>query len=456
MIKKSINLQDYSLSKKELLSVDNYRKVRETSVLTVMFTDIKGFTSLTEKNGEVFSEKIRKTHNDLLIPIIVENNEGLIVKHIGDSIMAVFSEPSTAVARAIKIQQALYKFNRDNLDNIKLEVRIGLHMGQIAIENNINLDLFGRHVNRASRVEGLADGRQIYMTYPVFDSARGWIYKHKIGDISWKKHGAYFLKGIKEPIDIFEVVDSNIQIPKPPQKGKKKRNIPKLPVVICLILLGIVLAFAIMQFQKTQVWLSEFWPENVYFNKTGEKILLDNSPVGGNRKVLNKIKSGNYLIFYDVSRIVRFYAPLKVKRGKNHIKPDFKEYRLPSVHRMISLNKNNNFKDKVIATRTAEYTLFDKENKKILNSVEIEISVSGEEVKSEKYEFTAEWNLSLNGKNICFGTKISSEEYKEKIKIFDDELHYYEVYLNLCVGTKHNNANIEIVSSFKDAFVKEQ
>ena len=38
--------QNYSLSKKELISVDNYRKIRETSVLTVMFTDIKGFTDL--------------------------------------------------------------------------------------------------------------------------------------------------------------------------------------------------------------------------------------------------------------------------------------------------------------------------------------------------------------------------------------------------------------------------
>ena len=119
MIKENVIKQDYSLSQKELSSVDNYRKLRETSVLTVMFTDIKGFTELTENKGEVFSAKVRKTHNELLIPIIEENNDGLIVKHIGDSIMAVFSEPSTAVARAIIIQQALNKFNKENSENIK-------------------------------------------------------------------------------------------------------------------------------------------------------------------------------------------------------------------------------------------------------------------------------------------------------------------------------------------------
>ncbi|MCK4653378.1 MAG: hypothetical protein KAU01_02925, partial [Candidatus Cloacimonetes bacterium] len=98
-------LKNYSLSDKELSTVDKYRKLRETSVLTIMFTDIKGFTQLTEEKGESFSINIRQTHDSILVPIIEENNEGLIVKHIGDSIMAVFSEPSTAVARAIKIQQ---------------------------------------------------------------------------------------------------------------------------------------------------------------------------------------------------------------------------------------------------------------------------------------------------------------------------------------------------------------
>ncbi len=455
MVEKDNIKQNYSLSQKELSSVDNYRKLRETSVLTVMFTDIKGFTELTENKGEVFSAKVRKTHNDLLIPIIEDNNDGLIVKHIGDSIMAVFSEPSTAVARAIKIQQTLYKFNKENSENIKLEVRIGLHMGQIAIENDIDLDLFGRHVNRAARVEGLADGKQIYMTYPVFDSAKGWINKHKVGDVSWKKHGAYFLKGIKEPIEIYEVIDPSIQIPKPPQKGKKKRTIPKIGIILLLILLGITLSFAIMQFQKTQVWLLEFWPENVYFNRSGEKLLLDDNPAGKSRKILNKVKRGDYLIYYNVSKMVRYYAPLAVKRGKNNINPNFKEYRIPSIYRTISLNKKNEFKNDIIAERTANYVLFNNKNQKIAYKIKIEISLVGKKIKSDKYEFTADWKIDLNVKNVCSGTKTSTEELKESIIIFEDELHYYEVNLNLCVGTNYNNANIEIVPSFKETLVKD-
>ncbi len=441
--------QDYSLSKKELTSVDNYRKIRETSVLTVMFTDIKGFTGLTEEKGEIFSAKVRKTHNSILIPIIEENNEGLIVKHIGDSIMAVFSEPSTAVIRAIKIQQALNKFNKQNSEDINLEVRIGLHMGQIAIENDINLDLFGRHVNRASRVEGLADGKQVYMTYPVFDSARGWIEQHRAGDISWKKHGAYFLKGIKEPIDIYEVADTSFIKPKSPQKGRKKRAIPTIGIILSLIILGVVLSFAIMQFQKIRVTLIEFWPEIVYFNKNGEKLLLDDGPIGKNRVLLNKKKSGNYLIYYDVSRMVRYYAPITIKRGKNNIDPDFKEYRLPSTYRTISLNEKNNFKNELIAKRTAEYSIFNIDNQEITYKADLEIFINGKKNTFGNFEFIAGWKIDLNGDNVCIGTKTSSKELKERFVIYEDELHYYEVILNLCVGTKQNYANIEITPSFK-------
>ncbi len=453
MVEKNGIKQNYSLSQKELTSVDNYRKLRETSVLTVMFTDIKGFTQLTEEKGEIFSGQVRKTHNKILIPIIEENNDGLIVKHIGDSIMAVFSEPSTAVVQAIKIQQALNEFNLHNPDNINLEVRIGLHMGQVALENEIDLDLFGRHVNRAARVEGLADGKQIYMTYPVFDSARGWIDQHKVGAVSWKKHGAYFLKGIKEPIDIYEVADTSIQKPKPPLTGRKKRGIPKIGILLSLILLGVVLSFAIMQFQKTQVWLIEFWPENVYFNASGEKLLLDDNPVGKSRKILNDVKRGDHLIYYNVSRMVRYYAPITIKRGKNNIKPDFKEYRLPSIYRTISLNKKNKFKNEIVANRTAEYTLFNLDNAEIPFIADIEISLKGEQTASGKYMFKAEWMIDLNGENICFGTKNSSEEFKESLIIYEDELHYYKVILNLCVGTNKNNANIEITPSFKDASI---
>ena len=168
-------------------------------MLVILFTDLKGFTELTERRGERYALELLKRHDEILVKAIEEDNGGLVVKHIGDSVMAVFSEPSTAVERALRIQERIRAFNEGNPDGDGLAVRIGVHMGQVAVENQTQLDLFGRHVNRASRVEGIADAGQIYLTYPVFDSARGWLASGTTGSLAWKSHGSWILKGIKEP-----------------------------------------------------------------------------------------------------------------------------------------------------------------------------------------------------------------------------------------------------------------
>ncbi|MBN1595392.1 adenylate/guanylate cyclase domain-containing protein, partial [candidate division FCPU426 bacterium] len=100
-----------ALTQEELSTIDKYRRIKETSVLTIMFTDIKDFTRITEEKGELYSAELRQHHDRILLETIQENQGGLVIKHIGDSVMAVFSEPSTAVARALKIQERISVFN---------------------------------------------------------------------------------------------------------------------------------------------------------------------------------------------------------------------------------------------------------------------------------------------------------------------------------------------------------
>lgn len=225
----------------------------------------------------------------------------------------------------------------------------------------------------------------------------------------------------------------------------------KIGILLFIIIFGVLLSFAIMQSQKTQVWLLEFRPENVYFNRSGEELLLNDDSALKSRKLLNDVKHGDYLIYYNVSRMVRYYAPISIKKGKNNIKPYFKEYRLPSIYRTISLNKKNQFKNEISADITADYMLFNRNNEEIPYLVDIKISLKGEQNVSGKNMFTAEWTIDLNEENICFGTKSSSGKFKESFMIYEDELHYYEVILNLGIGTKGSNSNIEITPSFKDA-----
>ena len=156
---------------------------------------------------------------------IEEGGAGMVIKFIGDAVMAVFSEPSAAVERSLLIQKRIHEFNLADHEYDQLAVRIGLHMGQVAVEENIQADVFGRHVNRAARIESMASGGQIYMSYTVFDSAKGWLEAHN--ELVWTLHGAYFLKGIDKPVEIYEVCDPAITQPCPPAKGQRQAAISK-------------------------------------------------------------------------------------------------------------------------------------------------------------------------------------------------------------------------------------
>jgi len=124
-----INKTDLNISQQELNSVDDFRKSQDTAVLTVMFTDIQGYTRLTETEGEVYSADLRKKHDAILKEEIEKGSRGLIVKFIGDAIMAVFAEPSSAVECALDIQNALREFNKRNTQLHDINVRIASSKG---------------------------------------------------------------------------------------------------------------------------------------------------------------------------------------------------------------------------------------------------------------------------------------------------------------------------------------
>ncbi len=202
------------LTNENIKKIEKFRTSKDTSVLVVMFTDLKGSTKIAEKYGEEYAQNMRHLHDEMLLEIIERKGNGIHIKNIGDSILCVFSEPSVAVERALEIQRKLNEHNKNNPDKEPIIVRIGMHMGQVAVEDKFQTDIFGRHVNKAARVESLADGGQILITHGVYDSAKGWI---KDETLQWTAHGAYQVKGILEPIRVYEVNNPEISLPRAPQ-----------------------------------------------------------------------------------------------------------------------------------------------------------------------------------------------------------------------------------------------
>lgn len=424
------------LTASDIQVIDQFRRLKSTAVLTILFTDIKGFTKITEDQGEAYSNKLRRHHDDLVVPIIERDGGGRVIKHIGDSVMAVFSEPSTAVARALEVQEKLAQFNREHPELENILVRMGLHTGQVTTEDNVSGDVFGRHVNRAARVEGLADGGQVLVTYPVFDSARGWLNDKSETPVNWEKHGRYALKGIAEPIDIYEPYNPKLTQPKAPSGGIKAGGFSATRLVgaaLGLIALAAAGTYFFIQFANSTPEINV-----VDFNSDGAKLwdgqsfLVGGEPKQHIRPVLTPIKAGHQLLYYDTSQIVRFFAPFDVKPGKNLLEIRFERDELPGMSRRIEYTKEgpNTLKESQDDTYTSYDAQMNKHDDKA--HIDLELKVEPDPEDNKKAKFTCNWTILRNGTEISQGSITDhnmfddSESHRPAPKIlWSDDFHYY-------------------------------
>jgi class 3 adenylate cyclase len=131
--------------------------------VTLLFTDLKGSTSMYQRLGDLNAYALVREHFAFLHQVAARHS-GAIVKTIGDAVMAVFSRPADAVSAALHIVEETGRFNRQH-DGPGIILKLGAHCGpSIAVTLNDNLDYFGQTVNVAARVQSLADAGEICIT----------------------------------------------------------------------------------------------------------------------------------------------------------------------------------------------------------------------------------------------------------------------------------------------------
>jgi adenylate cyclase len=151
------------LEQKEYL--DELIRKKFTRVITVMFTDMKGSTSMTEMEGDVVSRMVIKKQKDILSASI-EKNRGVLVKTMGDGTMSYFENAVSAVRSAVQIHNAIEAHNAKGT-GVPIRLRIGLNTGSGIVEKN---DVFGDVVNVASRFESIAEAGEIYISESTYNA----------------------------------------------------------------------------------------------------------------------------------------------------------------------------------------------------------------------------------------------------------------------------------------------
>jgi len=145
----------------------------------VLFTDLRGFTNLTERLGPRGTTELLNKYFSLMFEII-ETHDGFVVDMVGDAILIVFGltdeltdEPLVAVRCAIEMQNAMHRLELG--DGIDLEMGAGSHLGDVIVGNigsaqHIKYGVVGDPVNTAARIESLTVGGELLISQDLLDA----------------------------------------------------------------------------------------------------------------------------------------------------------------------------------------------------------------------------------------------------------------------------------------------
>jgi class 3 adenylate cyclase len=127
--------------------------------------DIAGYSRLMELDEEGTHGRVKRIERDLIEPSIAEHH-GRLVKTTGDGFIAIFDSPVEAVRCSIVIQQNLVGRNAALPKHSWIEYRIGVNLCDVIVETD---DVYGNGVNVASRLEGIAEPGQVFISGGIYD-----------------------------------------------------------------------------------------------------------------------------------------------------------------------------------------------------------------------------------------------------------------------------------------------
>lgn len=154
--------------------------------MTVVFTDLEGFTRFTSREGDDAAIALLAEHQRAVGPI-VRSRGGRVVKRLGDGLMLSFPSPEAAVLAALELVPTAPQ---------PLRMRAGIHCGEVVVTRD---DLLGHVVNVAARVAESAKGGEVLVTSAVVSA---------IGDldgVSSSRPRRRSFKGVGEPVAVARV-----------------------------------------------------------------------------------------------------------------------------------------------------------------------------------------------------------------------------------------------------------
>jgi TolB-like protein/class 3 adenylate cyclase len=167
----------------------------ERRLAAVLAADVAGYSRLMGADEEGTLTRLKAVRKGLVDPTIA-THRGRIVKTTGDGMLVEFASAVDAVRSAIELQRGMAEKNAPVPQDTRIEFRIGIHVGDIIIDDN---DIFGDGVNIAARLEAIAEPGGVCMSNDAYRQVRGKV------EIVCDDMGPQPFKNIAEPIQAWQV-----------------------------------------------------------------------------------------------------------------------------------------------------------------------------------------------------------------------------------------------------------
>ena len=193
----------------------------ERRLTSILAADVAGYSRLTGANEAGTIAALKSLRQELLDPTIAQHH-GRIVKLTGDGLLVEFPSVVSAVACAVDIQRGIHGRNAKVSPETRIELRIGVNIGDVIVEED---DILGDGVNVAARLEGIAPVGGIFVSQSVRDHVG------KRLDLVFEDMGERRLKNIEAPMRVYSISLDRPSGDGTASGGEERPSIAVLPFV---------------------------------------------------------------------------------------------------------------------------------------------------------------------------------------------------------------------------------
>ena len=191
----------------------------ERKLAAILAADVAGYSRLIGADEEGTLKRLKAHRKELIDPKIAEH-QGRVVKVTGDGILTEFPSAVAALRCAAEVQRAMAERNASEAVDRRIEFRVGLHQGDIVVEDG---DILGDGVNVAARLEALAEPGGICVSQRIHEDADGKV------DAGFEDMGEQRLKNIERPVRVHRIRREGGQA-----KGRLALALPDKPSIAVL------------------------------------------------------------------------------------------------------------------------------------------------------------------------------------------------------------------------------